>query len=185
MLAGATLLFALVMAIFALVFLRPGWGTGVPARRWILFGGLGLPAVVLPPLVAWGLIAGERLVPLPGTTPPRVEAEGARWVWSFRYPGRDGATEGVLHLPAGAPVDVVVTSRDVIHSFWVPQLAGKIDAVPGHTNLLRLQADAPGTYAGLCAEFCGRAHAGMRFEVVVHPAADYDAALAAALGAPQ
>jgi cytochrome c oxidase subunit 2 len=185
MLAGAAVLFALVLGIFALVFLRPGWGAHVPARRWILYGGLGLPAIVLPPLVVYGLIAGERMVPLPGTTPPRIEAEGAQWSWTFRYPDREGATQGVLHLPAGEPVDMVLTSRDVIHSFWVPRLAGKIDAVPGHTNVLRLRADAPGSYEGVCAEFCGRAHADMRFTVVVHPAADYPAALADALEAGQ
>lgn len=184
MLAGAAILFALVLGIFALVILRPGWGSQAPPRRWIALGGLGLPAVVLPPLVAYGLIAGERLAPAPGITPPRIEAEGRQWRWTFRYPGRaEGETEGVMHLPAGVPVDVVVTSLDVIHSFWAPRLGGKIDAVPGHANLLRIQADAPGRYEGVCAEFCGSAHAGMRFEVVVHAAADYEGALAAAVEA--
>ena len=87
-------------------------------------------------------------------------------------------TENVLHLPAGIPVDIVVTSRDVIHAFWIPRLAGKIDAVPGHVNLLRIQADEPGRYEGLCYEFCGLGHARMRFVVIVHPAEDFSAALA-------
>ena len=74
----------------------------------------------------------------------------------------------------------MVTSRDVIHSFWIPRLAGKIDAIPGHANVLRIQADAPGRFEGLCAEFCGVGHPGMRFQVVAHPAADFPAALAQA-----
>lgn len=181
MLAGSLVLFALVMGLFGLAFLRPGWGASVPPHRWIVLGGLALPAVVLVPLVAYGLIAGERLLPLPGTTPPRIEVRAERWRWAFRYPDHGGkTTEGLMHLPAGTPVDIVVTSRDVIHSFWIPRLAGKIDAIPGHVNVLRIQADAPGRYEGLCAEFCGVGHAGMRFEVVAHPAGDFPAALAQA-----
>jgi len=181
MLAGALVLFALVMGLFAAAFLRPGWGASVPPHRWIVLGGLALPAVVLVPLVAYGLIAGERLLPLPGATPPRIEVRAEQWGWTFHYPEHGGKrTAGVLHLPAGTPVDIVVTSRDVIHSFWIPRLAGKIDVIPGRVNVLRIQADAPGRYEGTCAEFCGVGHAGMRFEVVAHPAGDFPAALAQA-----
>jgi cytochrome c oxidase subunit 2 len=181
MLAGATVLFALVMALFVLVIRRPGWGSSVSPARWIVLGGLVLPALVLVPLVAYGLVAGERLLPLLGITPPRIEAVGRQWVWTFRYPDHGGVeTKGVLHLPAGAPVDIVVTSVDVIHAFWVPRLAGKIDAVPGRTNLLRIEADQPGRYDGQCAEFCGLGHTGMRFAVIVHRAEDFAAALAQA-----
>jgi cytochrome c oxidase subunit 2 len=89
-------------------------------------------------------------------------------------------TRNVLHLPAGTPVDIVVTSKDVIHAFWVPTLAGKVDAVPGRTNRLRIQADRPGQYEGQCNEFCGLGHAVMRFVVFVHRPEDYAAALAQA-----
>jgi cytochrome c oxidase subunit II len=184
MLAGAAALFALVMVLFAMVMLRPGWGSAVSPARWIVLGGLVLPAVVLAPLVAYALIAGERLLPLPGAETVRIEAEGQQWAWTFRYPGHGGVeTKDVLHLPAGVPVDIAVTSRDVIHAFWIPRFAGKIDAVPGHVNHLRIQADAPGRYEGRCNEFCGLEHAGMRFDVVVHPAGDFPAALTQA-GAP-
>jgi cytochrome c oxidase subunit 2 len=179
MLAGSAALFALVMVIFALVVWWPGWGSGVSPARWIVLGGLFLPAVVLTPLVAYALIAGERLLPLPGAEPLRIEARAQRWVWTFSYPAHGGIeTKGVMHLPVGIPVDVVVTSLDVIHAFWIPRLAGKIDAVPGHVNLLRIQADVPGRYQGLCNEFCGSGHSGMRFDVIVHPAADFSAAIA-------
>lgn len=181
MFAGAGVLFLLVIGLFVLGFLRPGWGTSVSPQRWVLFGGLVLPAVVLLPLLAYALIAGERLLPLSGITPPRIEVDAERWRWTFRYPDHGGVTTvRELHLPAGMPVDVVVTSRDVIHSFWVPRLAGKIDAIPGQTNVLRIQANVPGRYEGLCAEFCGLEHAGMRFDVVVHAADEYSAALARA-----
>lgn len=183
MLAGAAVLFALVIALLAIALLRPEWGRSVSPRRWIVLGGLALPAVVLPPLVAYGLVAGERLLPLPGQEPMRIDVIAEQWRWSFRYPGHDGVTTGELHLPAGQPVDLAVTSLDVIHSFWIPRLAGKIDAVPGHVNALRIQADVAGRYHGICAEFCGDGHAGMRFEAVAHPAEDFDAALAA-FGAP-
>ena len=181
MLAAATALFALVLALFALAIRRPGWGSGVSPARWIVLGGLVLPAAILPPLVAYALIAGERLLPLPGAAPVRIEAEGRQWVWTFRYPGYGRVeTSNVMHLPASVPVDVLVTSRDVIHAFWVPRLAGQIDAVPGHVNRLRIEADRPGRYQGLCAQFCGLGHPAMRFVVIVHPAADFAAALAKA-----
>jgi cytochrome c oxidase subunit 2 len=181
MLAGATVIFALVMVMFVLVIRRPGWGSSVSPTRWIVLGGLVLPALVLIPLVAYGLVAGERLLPLPGFAPQRIEAIGRQWIWTFRYPDHGGVeTKAALHLPAGAPVDIVVTSMDVIHSFWVPRLAGKIDAVPGHTNVLRIQADQPGHYDGQCAEFCGLSHTGMRFTVIVHRSEDFAAALAQA-----
>ena len=181
MLAGSIVLFALVMVLFALAFLRPGWGTSVASHRWLVIGGLVLPALVLVPLVAYGLIAGERLLPLPGVTPTRIEVHAERWRWTFRYPGHGGVTtDGVMHLPAGTPVDIVVTSQDVIHSFWIPRLAGKMDVIPGHANVLRIQADTPGHYEGVCSEFCGTGHSGMRFDVVAHPAGDFDAALAKA-----
>jgi cytochrome c oxidase subunit 2 len=178
MLVGAAVLFVLVITLFALAVWRPGWGATSPAR-WIVLGGLCLPAVVLTPLVAYALITGERLLPRPAGEPLRIEAEGRQWNWTFRYPGYGGIkTEGVLHLPAGVPVVVVITSLDVIHSFWIPRLAGMLDAVPGHTNLLRIEADVPGRYHGICNQFCGLGHSEMRFEVIVHPAADFATAIA-------
>jgi cytochrome c oxidase subunit II len=181
MLAGAAVLFALVMVLFVQVIRRPGWGSSVSPARWIVLGGLVLPAIVLLPLIAYALVAGERLLPLPGSVPPRIEAEGKQWAWTFRYPDHGKVTtKNVLHLPAGTPVDMVVTSVDVIHAFWIPRLAGKIDAVPGRVNRLRIQADQPGRFEALCNEFCGIGHAGMRFTVIVHRPEEFAAALAQA-----
>jgi cytochrome c oxidase subunit 2 len=173
-------LFVLVMALFAMSWWRPGWSRAMPLQRWVVLGGLALPAVVLVPLVAYALVTGERLMPLPGVSPQRIEVHAERWRWRFTYPEHGSVvSEGVLHLPAARPVDLVITSSDLIHSLWIPRLGGKMDAIPGRTNVLRLQADTPGAYAGQCAEFCGVGHTTMRFDVVVHPAAQFAAALAA------
>jgi len=181
MLAGSAAIFAGVMILYGQVMRRPGWGSSVSPERWIVLGGLILPAVVLTPLLAFALVTGERFLPLAGTALQHVEAEGRQWRWTFRYPDEGGVeTIDVLHLPAGAPVDVAVHSADVIHSFWIPRFGGKIDAVPGHVNILRIEADRPGRYEGQCSEFCGIGHTRMRFAVIVHPADRFSAALAEA-----
>jgi cytochrome c oxidase subunit 2 len=178
MLAGSALLFAMVLVLFALVMRRPGWGSHVSPGRWIVLGGLVLPAVVLIPLIGYALLAGERLLPLPGHAPARIDAVAQQWTWTFRYPDQGGLlTHNVLHLPAGTPVDIVVTSKDVVHAFWIPRFAGKIDAVPGHATRVRVQADQPGRYEGQCNQFCGLGHTGMHFTVIVDRPEDFAAAV--------
>ena len=170
MLVGSGVIFALVMGLFALVMLRPDAAGQIGARRWIVWGGLVLPGIVLPPLVAWALVAGERILPLPDQAVARIEVEAVQWGWTFRYPDHGGGeTFDRVFLPAGEPVDLHITARDVVHAFWIPQLGGKIDAVPGKVNVLRLRADTPGRYGGLCAEFCGLDHTFMRFDADVVP----------------
>jgi len=102
-----------------------------------------------------------------------VEAVGHQWWFEFKYPTEEIVTANELHLPEDKDVIVKITSQDVIHSFWVPKIAGKIDMVPLHENLLYLHADTPGLYYGQCAEFCGIVHALMRFRVIVHSEEDY------------
>jgi heme/copper-type cytochrome/quinol oxidase subunit 2 len=136
MLAGATAILTLVVALLALPFIRRT-GAEVSARRWIVGGGIVFPAIVLALLLGFGLVAGERLLPRSDARLVRVEAEASRWRWTFTHARTDGSTvttPDVLHIPAGRPVDVVLTTRDVIHSFWVPRLAGKMDAIPGHAG---------------------------------------------------
>lgn len=105
------------------------------------------------------------------------------WWWDARYPDRAGGaaivTANELHIPVGEPVAIELKSADVIHAFWVPQLAGKTQTIPGQTNRQWLQADRPGVYRGQCSQFCGAQHAHMALEVVAQPPAAFDAWLAA------
>ncbi|MEX1022002.1 MAG: cytochrome c oxidase subunit II, partial [Dehalococcoidia bacterium] len=115
----------------------------------------------------------------------RIEVHAHQWWWEVRYPDQgDGGvtaftTANEIHIPTGEEVHIDLTSEDVIHSLWVPQLSGKMDLVPGKTNTMYLEATEDGTYQGMCAEFCGLQHARMRFLVVAHPRADFDAWAAA------
>jgi cytochrome c oxidase subunit II len=180
MLAGATLIFLFVMGLIAVAFARGGSGTA-STRVWITGLGLGFTMSVLAALLAYGLVVGERLLPREGPDVVSVEARAERWSWSFAYADAIGVvTENELHIPAGRPVDVAITTADVIHSFWVPRLAGKLDAIPGHVNVLRIEADSPGRYNGACAEFSGEGYLGHRFVVVAHDRAGWDRFLAEA-----
>ena len=111
-----------------------------------------------------------------------VDVQGQQWTWVMNYPKEDrfklndgtylvGAQE--LHIPVNTKVRIQLSSKDVIHSFWVPNIGGKKDAVPGRTTDLWIQADKPGTYKGQCFEFCGTGHADMLITLVVHPKAEY------------
>jgi cytochrome c oxidase subunit 2 len=115
-----------------------------------------------------------------GASPPKgeaikVQAIGHQWWWEFNYTGLGLVTANELHLPVGKTVEIMTTSKDVVHSFWVPKLAGKMDAFPGRENLIWFTPDKPGIYYGQCAEFCGTSHANMRFKVVVDSEADFKA----------
>ena len=113
-----------------------------------------------------------------------INVEGRQWAWGFTYPDQpmfklaDGTTLQAgeqLDIPVGKKIKLQLTSKDVIHSFWIPNLGGKKDAVPGHTTSLWIQADQPGTYRGQCYEFCGDGHADMLLTIVAHPQDEYDA----------
>ena len=107
----------------------------------------------------------------------RIAATGHQWWWEFGYGGIKTANE--LHIPVDTPIDLDLTSVDVIHSFWVPELGPKMDMLPGTTNHLRLFARRAGSYDGQCAEFCGVEHAWMRIRVIVQSQAEFDSWLAA------
>lgn len=179
---GSVVIFLLMMVLGAWTLLRPASAGRVSVRTWIVYGGLAMPSGVILVLLVYALLMGERLIAKPlDEAPLRVHAHARMWLWEFSYPEAEGATTtvDVLHIPAGRPVDIVVTSADVIHGFWIPRLGGKIDAIPGHENVIRLTADRPGVYRGVCAEFCGQGHTQMRFMVEAHEDDDYTAALSA------
>lgn len=178
MLGGAALLTLLTLTLLALAFRRRNGGAG-KTNSGLWLGGLGLamPSVILLGLLGYALMLGERTIARPARNVVVVEATGHQWYWTFRQPGAAGAiaTRDVLHIPAGRPVDVRIASADVIHSFWVPRLGGKMDAIPGLVNTLRIETTDPGLFEGQCAEFCGLHHTSNRFRVMAHDAAGWAA----------
>ncbi len=146
--------------------------------RTIVIGGIILPSLVL--LVVFGAtITTLRALGTPAIAPENVvRVTGNQWWWKVGYPAYQFETANEIHIPVGEPVQIILESNDVIHSFWVPELHGKLDLIPGRTNEFWIQADEVGIYDGVCAEFCGGPHALMRFVVVAEPAETYAAWLA-------
>lgn len=201
MLAVSVLVLLGVMALWLVAMSRraPTAGSddsadaGRTSLRWIVGGGILLPAAAIVPLLIFGSSAGLHQLPLPLTrssadgaaVPPlRINATGQQWWWALHYLDSGVRLRNELRLPVGRPVDIHVGSEDVIHSFWVPRLGGKIDAIPGRTNVVRLQADQAGLFRGQCAEFCGLDHAHMVMTVIAMPAAEFDSWLSTQAHAP-
>ena len=137
---------------------------------WTIIPALVIAAIAIPTVFKiWDLNA-----PPKGQEPIYVEAIGHQWWFEFRYPGHEIVTANELVIPVDKPVVVKLLSPDVIHSFWVPSLAGKVDMVPLKENSLWFQADKTGSFFGQCAEFCGIAHAHMRFRVIAKSQEDFD-----------
>jgi cytochrome c oxidase subunit 2 len=107
-------------------------------------------------------------------TPVTVDVTGHRWWWEYSYQGHNVHTANELYIPAGQKVELNLTSVDVMHNFWPPELAGKVYAIPGRQNHMVIEADKPGTYHGQCAEYCGTSHANMRLQVVALSQSDFD-----------
>jgi cytochrome c oxidase subunit II len=180
LLIGAGVIFAVVMGFVGLaVFGEPD------RRRWlahpstIFSGGVVFPLVTLSVLLVYGL----SLIRAEPTGPDslRIDVEGKQWWWRVSYPRADGhtiETANEVRIPVGRPVRLRLTTADVIHSFWVPRLAGKVDMIPGRTNVLQFRATKAGSYRGQCAEYCGGAHALMGVRVVAMAPADFEAWLA-------
>ena len=150
-----------------------------------------VPTILILGLGVWSVIVLFKLEPgeaialarAEGREPLRIEAVGHQWWWEFRYedpiPGDANdalvTTANEMRVPVNTPVIMDLKSDDVIHSFWIPKLAGKQDVVPTKTNSMWFLAEEPGMYYGQCAEFCGTAHAQMKFRVHVLEEADYQA----------
>ena len=141
-----------------------------------------LPALLLAIIAVPTVATIFDLAENPGPSALQVHVEGKQWWWQFSYPDAKVVTADEMVIPTGRDVFVHLDACDgtgaaktcnVIHSFWVPELAGKKDVVPGQTNTITLSADKPGTYLGQCAEYCGLSHANMRFRVIAKSPADF------------
>lgn len=178
---GGTLVFAGVMLLLVLA-IRRRKGT-VNARWWLIGGGLVFPTVVLTALFFYSEWHRPPWRPIPPPGALIVGVTGHMWWWEVRYrdpaSGAEVVTANEIRIPVGRPVYFGLGSADVIHSFWVPSLGGKMDMVPGRVQHLQLQADRPGTWRGQCAEYCGEQHARMALHVVAEEPAAFDAWLAA------
>ncbi len=184
MLAIATLVFLGALGMLGLAWMRratpglPFFGEreGAPQVLVLLFG-IAIPLVVLVSLfgVADVYLVRRTAAPKPTQTSMTVQVVGHQWWWEVRYPGTDAVTANEIHIPTDTRVNVLATTADVIHSFWVPQLARKIDEVPGRQNRVLLYARRPGRYRGQCAEFCGFQHANMALFVVAQPRSAFQA----------
>jgi cytochrome c oxidase subunit 2 len=152
---------------------EPAESTGY-VRRWVVGLGVVMTSIVLVAVMA-ATVASMRAIPSEAPSGAlRLELVARQFHWDVRYPGSDARTRDVVRIPAGRPVELTIRSADVIHSFWVPALTGKLDAIPGQTNTLVIQADRPGTYGGQCAEYCGLEHALMRVTVVAMEPSAFD-----------
>ncbi len=134
-------------------------------------------------LLVASTMAGGRVVAFTAADPITIAVRGHQWWWDVEYddpvPSQRVRTANEIHIPVGRAIRLKLTSTDVMHSFWVPQLHGKKDLIPGYATEFWLQADRAGVFEGQCAEFCGHQHARMALTVVAHPQAEFDAWVAA------
>jgi cytochrome c oxidase subunit 2 len=139
----------------------------------VVVGAVGLTAVILFVFLISDFSTGRALYSLPSSQALSIKITGHQWWWDVEYDAEPASntvrTANEIHIPVGQPVKLRLTSTDVIHSFWVPNLSGKKDLIPGHETVLTFQADRAGEFRGQCAEFCGYQHAHMAFAVIAEP----------------
>jgi cytochrome c oxidase subunit 2 len=159
-------------------------------QMWIAIGGIAIPLIVLTILFVLGLgllrdfpihgmHGGMNQEQMARMMKPEIRIIGHQWWWEIQYlnddPSQSFTTANELHLPTGRPVNIEVKTDDVMHSFWVPALHGKVDLIPGQPNYIRVEASAPGEYKGQCAEYCGEEHAKMRILAIAQEPDAYEA----------
>jgi cytochrome c oxidase subunit 2 len=186
----ATIIFIAVTSVLLYSVIRFRARPGSPAARQ--FSGntpLELAWTIVPSIVLLGVLVLTINTLFVGLAKPEqgaftVQAIGHQWWWEFRYPDQKVVTADELVIPVGKVVDVELISNNVIHSFWVPELAGKTDVIPGRTNKMWLKADHTGTFRGECTEYCGQQHANMNFQVVVQDDAGFQSWIAGQQAGP-
>ena len=186
MLAGAIVIWLAVVALFIYAARKKREHTEESAGMLILWGGAVFPCLVLAALLSYAVWLMPNVRPWfsgRGEGLRTVDVTGEQFWWRVRYLDPDGSvafeTANEVRIPVGERIAFQLTSPDVIHSFWIPVLGGKMDMIPGRRNILTLDAQKPGTYRGVCAEFCGTSHALMAFTVEVMEPKAYEAWLAA------
>jgi cytochrome c oxidase subunit 2 len=159
----------------------PGGVGEAGATRLLIAVGVALPISLLTALFIWSdlFVMNSTAAPKKGSTAMTIRVIGHEWWWEVRYEGSRAVTANEIHIPTHTRVDVVGTTGDVIHSFWVPELNRKIDLIPGRENHVLLESDRAGTFRGQCSEFCGLQHAHMAVLVIAQARAAFDRWLAA------
>ncbi|MGZ5031096.1 MAG: cytochrome c oxidase subunit II [Methylobacter sp.] len=180
MFIGAALITLLICTLIIVSISGPAnWRQKLTSEKSILWGGIVFPTVTLTILLIYGFLilkAGGALIQ--AGEPVHISVVGEQWWWRVIYRHDDGRTTesaNELRIPTGRPIEIELTTADVIHSFWIPAYAGKVDMIPGRFNLLHFIADKPGIVSGQCAEYCGGAHALMSFYTVAMTPSDYEA----------
>jgi cytochrome c oxidase subunit 2 len=173
-------IFVIVAGIIVFALMRFRWREGEPdphqlaGNRTIEIIWTAIPCVIVVALFVLTARAMNLADP-PPPPDPDIVVTGHQWWWEGRYPKSGVVVANEFHIPVGKPMSLRLEAADVLHEFWVPQLARKITEVPGHPNHIWLQANKPGTYLGVCSEFCGTEHAWMHFLIVAEPQAEFDA----------
>lgn len=180
----SVVVFFVVVTLLLVAVLRRRGG-GEPDRsvsrggtRLVAIAGVVVPAVVVISLFFASVATLPAVSPAGKNARMTIDLVGRQWFWDVYYRNRAIRTANEVHIPVGVPVEMRVSSEDVIHSLWVPRLNRKIDMIPGQTNAVVFDADEPGTYRGQCAEFCGVQHGGMALLVIAEPQAQFDRWLA-------
>lgn len=175
LIVGAGVILAGTMLLLALALRRQD--TAIRPLRWLAGAGVLLPLVLLSALLAWSTLRSAHLTRPSSQHAVKIAVTARMWWWEVRYSDPAGGPDIVLaneiRLPAGHSAYLGLSSSDVIHSFWVPALAGKVDMLPGRVHGLTVRADAPGIYRGQCAEYCGEQHARMALHVVVQTPGEF------------
>jgi cytochrome c oxidase subunit II len=183
MLWTTSIAFILTLVFFALAIARGRRRTapidGEPTNQTrLVSSAVALTVAILFGLLVVSIRTGHAVASDQTGAAVTVEVIGHQWWWEIEYEDQDASRRVVvaneMHIPIGRPVVLKVTSRDVIHSFWVPNIQGKRDLIPGYTTAIWMQADRPGVFRGQCAEFCGRQHAHMAFALVAEPQEAFD-----------
>jgi cytochrome c oxidase subunit II len=178
---GAAVLLVVVIAVYLAMRGSVGVRSRIAREGAVIVAGIAFPATVLTGLLGYGVWLTRASIPAPEERDlTRIEVTGEQWWWRIAYSDAGGkriASANEIRIPVGRVVELTLKSADVIHSFWIPTLGGKVDMIPGRATRLRLQADRPGIFRGQCAEYCGGAHALMAIKAIAMHQREFEDAL--------